>query len=183
MEDPKSGDIPLVVSADGVALRLLKDCSDWMDKQNKARKIRRAGGVRSDNESNDDNRPPPAKSHKDKSSAPRELSAIRKPAKPSHSHTKKRHYEEVTDDSDRDDRHQRRKSTHQQGKVRRRDDWSSDEDEDDQRRRKKSKNDRAGDRRRDRDDGAKVSHRPAKSSKRTFDAFSEGSKSSDSDSD
>ena len=96
MEDPKSGDIPIVISADGVALRLLKDCSDWMDKQNKAWKIRRAGGMQSENESNDDNRPPLAKSHKDKSSAPREHCAIRKPAKPSHTHTKKCRYEEVT---------------------------------------------------------------------------------------
>ena len=196
MEDPKSGDIPLIISEDGVALRLLKDYSDWMDKQKKARKIRRAGGVLSESESNHDD-------------APRKQSTVRKLAKPSHTHSKKHRYEEVTDESDRDDRHERRKSTHQQsplsgkrardtsvdgvdrragqkGKDRRQDDWSSDDDDNDndRRRRKKSKIAHTGNRRRERDtDGANASHRFAKSSKPARDISSGSSVSSDSDSD
>jgi hypothetical protein len=115
MEDPKSGDIPLVISEDGVALRLLKDYSDWMDKQKKARKIRRAGGVRNVSESDDDDPPPPDKSHMAQS--PRKHSTVRKLAKPSHTHSKKHRYEEVTDESDCEDRHERRKSTHQQSPL------------------------------------------------------------------
>ena len=194
-EDPKSGEIPIVVSRDGSALRLLKDCSAWQEKHQKARrsfKMRAAAaGIESGSDDSDGELGRPVKTRQEVRSAPRDQSSGRKQAKIT---------KVFLDSPDSDTHQQRKKSTYQRqvssrkrtrdasdeeearprqkGKVHRRGEVSADEEEEERRRRKKAKKMHGGDYRRD---AGKDSHRSAKPgpSKRSSKTSDDGTDSSE----
>jgi ribonuclease E len=188
LDDPKSGDIPIVISQSGVVLRMMRDCHSWQEKHQKARRTAkiRAGaagiGLDDDESDNDANRRS-AKSRKENRSTPREQSSVRKHA---------RNAEGWSDSPESDAGVQYRKSTDRRttssrkraretsndseetrprhkGKDQRRGKTSSDEENDERRRKKKGKKLHRGGHR---SDTGKDSHRSAKAgpSKRAIEA-------------